>query len=126
MLDADPKFAKLLYSSTTTPSRALTLENIKLHQQQLSQNNFTHKLMNIIHNRNFNSSDAKTVTHDYQHETPIFDALIELEEDSLKDHFMDHVLNFHQIEQDFRKIHQLIDKLYQNEDDLEPQNSYLF
>jgi hypothetical protein len=39
---------------------------------------------------------------------------------------MDNVLNFKQIEEDFGKIHALIDKLYQNEDDLLPQNSFLF
>lgn len=80
--------------------------------------------------KNFNASEAKTVT-DFHQDFPIFDALVELEEDTknldkMKDHFMDSVLDFSNIEQQFSKIHLLIDNLFQNEDDLKPQNSYLF
>lgn len=43
-----------------------------------------------------------------------------------KDSFMTSILDFESIERDFGKVHLLIDKLFQNEDDLVPQNSYLF
>ncbi len=36
------------------------------------------------------------------------------------------ILDTDSIEKDFGKIHLLIDKLFQNEEDLEQQNSYLF
>lgn len=39
---------------------------------------------------------------------------------------MTSILDFESIERDFGKVHLLIDKLFQNEDDLVPQNSYLF
>ena len=78
----------------------------------------------------FNTSEAKTVM-DFKQDFPIFDSLLELEEDTknkeeMKDQFMDTVLDFGQIEQEFSKIHILVDNLFQNEDDLKPQNSYLF
>ena len=76
----------------------------------------------MVHAR-ANVSEAKTIT-DFPQDFPIFDALIELEQDtkkgSFKDDFMDQVLNFQMIESEFSKLHLLIDKLYQNEDDLTP------
>ena len=43
-----------------------------------------------------------------------------------KDVLVSQILDTGRIEKDFGKIHLLIDKLFQNEDDLEQQNSHLF
>ena len=126
VLDSDPKMASMLFSGTSTKNQGLTIENIKLHQQQVSQNqNFAPKVNKLLQMaKNFNANEAKTVT-DFHQDFPIFDALVELEEDTknldkMKDHFMDSVLDFSNIEQQFSKIHLLIDNLFQNEDDLKP------
>ena len=99
VLDSDPKIASMLFSSTSSKSnQGLTLENIKLHQQQVTQNNCfvpkVNKLLDMA--KKYNTSEAKTVT-DFHQDFPIFDALVELEEDTkdqMKDHFMDSVLDF--------------------------------
>lgn len=40
--------------------------------------------------------------------------------------FVTKILDINSIEADFGQLHHLIDKLFQNEDDMEQQNSYLF
>jgi hypothetical protein len=59
------------------------LENIKLHQQQVTQNQYfvpkVNKLLAMA--KNYNTSEAKTIT-DFHQDFPIFDALVELEEDT--------------------------------------------
>ena len=39
---------------------------------------------------------------------------------------VEQILDVDSIERDFARLHHLVDKLYQNDDDLPQQNSYLF